>query len=158
MRALDTDESWQILRQHRQGDLVVSNYALMGVFKARWSDRATYFLPALPDSTKPLDGGMTISGSVTQAGLNIGGRVTEVILNDTSWTALPPATLAKRNSIQVQNFSGVDIKINYIADNTSDFGVVVRDSSERIYMITEGIILYGRSSQGTVSIIVEEIA
>lgn len=158
MRALDTDAAWQILRQYRQGDLIVSNYAHMGVFDAKWSDRASYFLPATFDSTKPLDGGMTISGSVAQSGLNIGGRVTEVSLNDTSWTALPPVSLQKRNSIQVQNFSGVDITINYIADNASDFGVIVRDSSERIYMITDAIVLYGRSSLGVAKIIVEEIA
>jgi hypothetical protein len=158
MRASDDEAVWQILRQHRQSDLIVSNYALMGVFKAKWSERTSYFLPAIPDNTKPLEGGVTINGSVAQAGLNIGGKVTEVILNDTGWTALPPVPLANRNSIQIQNFSGVDIKINYTAENVSDFGVFLRDSSERIYMIKDSIILYGRSSLGNASVIVEEIA
>lgn len=158
MRGSDTDSIWQILRQHKSGDVIVSSYALMGSFDAKWSERASYFTPVTYDDNNPLEGGISITGGVSQLGLNIGGKVTEVELVDFEWRPMPAISLANRNSIQVQNFSGVDIKINYTADNASSFGVVLKDSTERIYMIKDNIILYGRSSEGAVKIIVEEIA
>ena len=100
----------------------------------------------------------TVNGSVAQSGLNIGGKVTEVELVNFEWRAMPEIPLENRNSIQVQNFSGVDIKINYVPNHSSSFGVIVKDSTERIYMIKDNIIIYGRSSEGSVKIIVEEIA
>lgn len=158
MRAADTDSVWQILRQHKAGNTIISNYALMGSFKAKWIDRASYFAPVAFDDNNPIEGGITITGGVSQLGLNIGGKVTDVELVDFEWRPMPAIALPGRNSIQVQNFSGVDIKINYNNDNSSNFGVVLKDSTERIYMIKDNIILYGRSSEGAVNIIVEEIA
>lgn len=158
MRATDTDAVWQILRQYKSGDVIVSNYALMGSFTAKWADRATYFPAVTYDDNNPLESGITITGGVSQLGLNIGGKVTEVELVNFEWRPMPAIPFPNRNSIQVQNFSGVDIKINYVPDHSSSFGVVLKDSTERIYMIKDNIIIYGRSSEGSVKIIVEEIA
>lgn len=158
MRASDADNVWQILRQHKVGDTIISTYANMGSFSAKWSERASYFPFVAYDDTNPIDGGTTITGGVSQLGLSIGGKVTAVELVDFEWRAMPAVPLANRNSIQIQNFSGVDIKINYNNDNSSSFGVVLKDSTERIYMIKDNIVLYGRSSEGIVTIIVEEIA
>jgi hypothetical protein len=100
----------------------------------------------------------TVNGTVSQSGLNIGGRITEVELVDTEWRPIPAIPLEDRNSIQIQNFSGKDVKINYTADHGSSFGVFIRDSTERMYMIKDTIIIYGRSSRNAAKIIVEEIA
>ena len=158
LRGSDSEEIWQILRQHRVGDTIVSTYALMGSYTAKWSERASYFTPVAPNSSFPLDSNVTVTGGVSQSGLNIGGRITEVELVDTEWRPLPAIPLEDRNSIQIQNFSGKDIKINYTSDHASSFGVFIRDSTERMYMIKDTIIVYGRSSRGVAKIIVEEIA
>lgn len=158
MRGEDTDDIWQILRQHKVGDVIISNYALMGSFKAKWSERTSYFPPVPPDDNNPIETSLTINGGVAQLGLNTEGRVTEVELVDFEWRPMPPTPLSFRNSIQVQNFSGVDVKINYTNDPAVTLGIILRDSFERVYMVKENIPLYGRSSQGTVKVIVEEIA
>ena len=54
-----------------------------------------------------------IYGAIKPSGLNIGGLITEVVLNSVTWTALPALPLASRNSIAIQNTSGIEIKINY---------------------------------------------
>lgn len=79
-------------------------------------------------------------------------------LNTTTWTALPPTALANRNAINIQNYSGDDIVINY--DNTVSgvVGVEIKDQSERNYDIKETIILYAKSKTGGANIVVEEIS
>ena len=55
-----------------------------------------------------------VSGEFSPTGLKNGGRITEVILSDSEWTALPPSgALANRNAINLQNYdTGTQIKIN----------------------------------------------
>ena len=102
--------------------------------------------------------GENFSGSFTPSGLNVGGRVTEVALNATTWTALPAAPLANRNAIAIQNLSGIEIKLNYSDDVVGYVGVVVGSGSERAYDITDAIVLYAKSASGTPTITVEELA
>ena len=95
---------------------------------------------------------------VVPSGLSVGGKITEVTLNSTTWTALPAVPLANRNAVGIQNRSGIEVKMNY--DNTvvGYVGVVIPDSGERFYDITGAIILYAKSVSGTPKVIVEEIA
>ncbi len=55
LRALDSDKSWQILREYKNGDVLVSTYANMGEFNCTWTDRASYFSAATEDNSNPID-------------------------------------------------------------------------------------------------------
>jgi hypothetical protein len=99
-----------------------------------------------------------ITGEFTPTGLKNGGRVTEVTLSDSAWTALPPSgALLNRNAINIQNYSGSQIKINYVS-NVGYIGTLINDNSERNYDITEHIQLYARAEVGAPVIILEEIS
>jgi len=92
------------------------------------------------------------------SGLTIGGRISEVTLSPSTWTPLPATPLPDRNSLNIQNTSGVDIKINY-SDSVSGFvGVLLGGTAERHYDITDNIVIYAKSQTGTPTITVEEIA
>ena len=99
-----------------------------------------------------------IRGTFTPTGLQNGGLVTSVVLNTTTWTPLPLTPLANRNAINIQNYSGDDIVIQY--DNTvlGLVGVEVKDQSERNYDIKDTIILYAKAKTGGATIVVEEIS
>jgi hypothetical protein len=96
-------------------------------------------------------------GEFRFTGLKDGGRVTEVVLTDSSWMPLPLVPLTNRNAISIQNPTATPIKINYETPSGYE-GMVISGEGERFYDITEAIVLYGRSSSGTVTINVEEIA
>lgn len=100
-----------------------------------------------------------VSGEFSPTGLKNGGRITEVVLSDSAWTALPPSgALANRNAINLQNYdTGTQIKINFRND-VGYVGVIINENSERNYDITEHIQLYARSEIGTPVLIVEEIS
>lgn len=102
-----------------------------------------------------------VSGTFSPSGLKIAGRVTEVVLSETDWTALPPSgPLANRNAINIQNYdTGAQIKINFRND-VGYLGVIINENSERNYDITDAIQLYARAApqSGTPVIIIEEIS
>ena len=123
-------------------------------------DEVTGTSYAVPGGVKrALDVSLT-GGSATYipSGLRTAGRITEVVINDTTWTALPIASLANRNAISIQNRTGVEIKINY--DNTvvGYVGMTVPDQYERHYDITDAIIIYAKAAAGSVSLTIEEIS
>lgn len=98
--------------------------------------------------------------SFSPSGLNIGGKVSEIAINDTTWTALPTTPLASRNAINIQNRSGFEIKINYDQTTVGYVGIAIDDQNERSYDITENIIIYAKAKagSGSVTVTVEEIA
>ena len=102
----------------------------------------------------------TLSGTVDArpAGLTVGGLITQVPVNSTTWTALPPTALLNRNALSIQNISGTDIKINYNNATVGYVGVTIASGSERFYSITDTIIIYAKSSSGTPTIQTEELA
>lgn len=102
--------------------------------------------------------GTSFSGSFTPSGLFNEGKITEVSIDSTTWTALPATALVDRNHIGIQNQSGVDIKLNY--DNTvvGYVGVLLANGNERHYDIQDNIIIYAKSASGTVTIVVEELS
>jgi hypothetical protein len=101
-----------------------------------------------------------LTGTLQVKGLNIGGRITSVSINDSSWTPLPAIPLANRNAMSIQNSSGVEIKINYDSTVATYFGVRLTPDTERYYDITDSISIFAKASpgSGTVSIIIEELA
>lgn len=103
-------------------------------------------------------GGLSFSGTVTQSGLHIAGRVTEVSVNPTTWTLLPASPLSARNAMAIQNYSGQQIKLNYDPLAVGYVGVIIDDSNERFYDITDTIPIYAKSVSSVVTIIVEELS
>jgi hypothetical protein len=97
-------------------------------------------------------------GTFSQQGLSTGGRVTEVTLNSSTWTALPATPLANRNAISIQNRTGIEIKVNYSSGVSGYVGMVIPSGGERFYDITDAIIIYAKSTTGTPTINVEELA
>jgi hypothetical protein len=102
--------------------------------------------------------GSNFSGEFRTSGLTVGGRVTNVAISDSAWTALPATALPNRNAVGIQNFSGVEIKLNYDNSVPGYDGVIMRDGDQRQYDITDDILIYAKSSSGAATIIVEEIA
>ena len=102
--------------------------------------------------------GSNFSGSFRTSGLTIGGKITEVTISDSSWTALPATALPNRNAVGVQNFSGQEIKLNYDNTTVGYVGVIMRDTDQRQYDIDDSISLYAKASSGSCVVIVEEIA
>ncbi len=100
----------------------------------------------------------TLTAEFTVSGLKIGGRITEVELNTSTWTALPSTALASRNALSIQNRSGIEIKINYDNSVSSYTGIVIPNNGERYYDISDSIIIYAKSLTGTPIINIEEIA
>jgi len=99
-----------------------------------------------------------LTGTFKPSGLNVGGKITEVPLNSTSWTALPPIPLTGRNAMSIQNLSNTEIKINYINTELNYVGITIKNNGERYYDITDAIVMYAKASIGTPTITVEEIA
>lgn len=159
MVASDSDPVWQIMRQYRNGDIIVSTYAEKGSFICKWSDRVSYFDPAIPNDAYPLDGTVSVTGEFTPSGLRIAGRVTPVLLSTTAWTALPPGgPLANRNAINIQNYSGDEIRLNYDPTVAGFNGIILNDQSERNLDIKDTIQLYAKAKIGGTIIIVDEIS
>jgi hypothetical protein len=100
----------------------------------------------------------TATGEFTFSGLKTGGKVTEVTLNSSTWTALPATPLTNRNAISIQNRSGIEIKINYDNGVSGYEGVIIPNNGERFYDITDTIVMYAKSTTGTPTINVEELA
>ena len=100
----------------------------------------------------------TGNGVFELSGLNDGGKVTEVTLNPTTWTALPLTPLTNRNAMNIQNVSAEDIKVNYNSGQAGFVGMLIGSGSERSYDIKDTIIIYGKSISSVVTINIEEIA
>jgi hypothetical protein len=98
------------------------------------------------------------TGVFSPTGLRLGGRMSAVILNSSTWTALPPIPLANRNAINIQNYSGSNIKLNF--DNTvSGYeGIQMNDQVERNYDIKDTILIFAKSEVSGAEIWVEEIS
>ena len=102
--------------------------------------------------------GANFSGSFSVSGLKNGGKVTEVTIDDTSWTALPTSALSNRNAMAIQNYSGQDVKLNYDNAIVGYVGVLLKDGNERFYDISDSIIIYAKSSSSSCTLIVEELS
>lgn len=102
--------------------------------------------------------GSNFSGSFSPTGLQVGGLITEVTINASTWTPLPATPLANRNALSIQNKSGQQIKINYSDAVSGYVGMVIEDDGERFYDIQDNIIIYAKSSTSSCTLNVEEIA
>jgi len=148
--------NWQIKRHAYTNGVWVTTFANDGKYNCVWDDRGTYF-PAVVGPDPPADS-IPVTGSLGLTGLSVGGLVTEVTLNSTTWTELPAAALHNRNALSIQNSSIVNIKLNY-SDTVPGFvGVLLTPGAERMYAITDTILIYAKTESGTHTITVEELA
>jgi hypothetical protein len=97
-----------------------------------------------------------INGNVKTSGLEIAGKVTSVTVNN-SWQALPATALADRNAMSIQHQGGNDVYLGYTGAGPAS-GVLLIFGSERFYNITDSIVIYARTQNGTASIVVEELS
>lgn len=167
--SLTSDAIWQIKRVVRTGSVTETRYAESGKYNCVWDIRTTYFPPAVSDDsadTKPVaifdqnGDPFTISNplnvTASFSGLRIGGRITLVQLNDTTWTPLPAVALANRNALSVQNVTLDEIKLQYNPATVGYVGVRVGSGFERFYDISDAITMYGKSAPGTSPLVIAE--
>jgi len=57
--------------------------------------------------------GNYITGTLKVSGLTIGGRVSVVTIDDTTWSPLPLVPLDQRNALGIQNSAGFEHTIQY---------------------------------------------
>lgn len=105
----------------------------------------------------------TSDGTFTPSGLRNGGKVTEVVIDDVTWTALPPTALPDRNAMRIQNRTGFEIKTNYDSFGPLPIGyigMVISDKGEAYYDITDAIPIYAKavSGAGTITLFIEEVS
>ena len=148
----EVDKSLSKADQHI--DILQSKGLLIGGFDQ--AENKFQLLPIQNDSVKISSGSDGLS--VYPNGLRNGGRITQVTLNETTWTALPLTPLADRNALAIQNFSGKNIAINYSDQILNFTGIIIPDLAERSYNITETIVLYGKSQKGSAVVTVEELS
>lgn len=158
MRASESDPVWQICRQYRNGDIIISTYALMGEFKCSWTDRTTYFDAAIPDNTNPIDGNIAVTGTFSLTGLSIAGRFTPVELTNTEWRPLPVTPLANRNNMTVINEGNVIVRLNFNTLAPFEGRPVFPNGGKETFDIRGTIPIYGRTESGTFYVGVEELA
>jgi len=102
--------------------------------------------------------GTNFSGTFKVSGLNIGGRFTEVTIDNVTWTAVPAVPLADRNAMRIQNRSGQEIKLNYDPDVVGYVGMVLPNLAEIAYDIQPNVVIYAKSATSSCVLNVEEIA
>jgi len=102
------------------------------------------------------EGLVSVRTSDDNAILNLGGIMTEVTLNSTTWTALPSAPLATRKTMAIQNQSNGEIKVNYNSGVAGYVGMIIAKGGERVYNIAHDVPMYGKSISGTALVVVEE--
>lgn len=105
----------------------------------------------------------SIEGELVPSGLRNGGKITLTTINDSSWTPILVAAEALTNQINVQNFTGSEVKVNH------DFygplpagyeGMRIPSNTERFYQVNGAFrmpYVKAEPGAGTVVIEVEEI-
>jgi len=100
---------------------------------------------------------------VKQVGAFSSGVMTEVSLDDSSWTALPSSALSDRVfvSVQYSDFNAGKSKqvlLNYSNSAASDEGIRLGGGDIWSRTISDSITIYGRVTSGSADVIVEEIS
>lgn len=97
--------------------------------------------------------------NATISGLSIQGRLTEVTIDNTTWTPLPAVPLSNRNTIRMYNLTGQTIYYNFAASDlpTLTGWPVVTGGIENL-QLTDSIIIYAKSASSSVILLVAELA
>lgn len=96
-------------------------------------------------------------GTFQQSGLKLGGKITELDIDNTTWTPFTVTPLTKRNQINIQNESGQLVKLRYDVD-VGFVGVYIKSGMERQYTVQGTIVMYFKSEESACKIVIEELA
>ena len=99
-----------------------------------------------------------LTGELVPAGIQIAGRITEVSVDEKSWSALPATPLADRKGLQIQNQSDEEIKYNYDSGQAGYVGMIIPSGGSAYIDLANEIVIYAKSISSTVTIAVEEIS
>lgn len=99
-----------------------------------------------------------ITGEMKVTGLNLGGKITVVAIDNLTWTPLPATPLSLRNAIAIQNKSGQQVKLNYDNTTVGYVGVYLENNAERFYDIGQSVIIYAKSQTSACTLVVEELS
>jgi len=99
----------------------------------------------------------SISIGSTPSGLTIGGKITEVTLNTSTWVALPTTPQTDRNAMGFQNLSNDVVSINF-ATPAGTIGWKVQANGELFFDVTDSIIVYAKAMTGSPTVTVMEIS
>lgn len=101
----------------------------------------------------PIEDGAVKTKTVVSADVpSTSGSVTELTIDNTSWTPVPLNVL--RRAIAVINESGQEIKLNY-AQPPTYVGIPIKDGSERRY--EHRVLFYLRSESSACTVLIENI-
>lgn len=125
--------------------------------------------PLLMDRSEPLGNSLDQTGrralhTVVQGGVlniqgvSIQGRIQQLALVTTAWTAAPLVPLANRNSLIVQNISNHTILWNYTDNPAVTIGFRIPAGGFREILITDEVNVYLRAATTAVTVLVEELA
>jgi hypothetical protein len=152
---LTSEPLWQVYCEYYDNSVLKTVFANDAKYNCTWDDRVSYFSSLPPGDPIP---GVSFTGTFSPSGLQNGGLVTIVTINNTTWTAVPAIPLSNRNAISIINRSGQEVKINYSNSVVGYVGVPIDDNSERFYDIKDSILLYAKSQTSSCTLIVEEIS
>jgi len=149
--SLDSDASWLLERTIVENGIIVEvEYANDAQFTEVWDNRLLSFGP-------PANGTGAAAGDT-----NFFIPPTAVPISNAAWTAMPTVAGNNRLSLNIQNNTGQEIKVNN-ATPAGYEGMVIPDQGERIYTIFPKTtanathIVYAKSAVSAVTLDVEEI-
>jgi len=106
-------------------------------------------------------------GNLRPSGLTTAGQMTEITVNDSSWTKMERSGTSNptgsgpqtdRNAISIQNQSdSTQVKYNYSTPSGYE-GVIINPGGERFMDITDSIDVYVKAETGTAVILLEEVS
>jgi hypothetical protein len=163
---IDEDTGKRVFLRSKDGKLLIYG-SIGGGYEVL--DQATFssgsslgtIAAALDEADNKLKFLRTVDGRLqtnSNSSLRVAGRISEIVIDNTSWTPLPATALANRKAINIQNLSGQEIKLNYNNGIAGYVGIVVANGGERSYDMEDGIVIYAKSVSSTVNINVEEIS
>jgi len=172
---LDADEAWLLERTIvANGVIVEVEYADDARFSQSWDNRlASFGPPANGTGAAPGDPNLfippvrifTSDGTVfSPTGGGSTGTTFQVGINNTGWTLVPANVIDNIVSLNIQNNTGQNVRLNF--DNTEPgfLGQQLADQQERIYTLFPRAIadvtflVYAKSELGAVTLDVEAIA
>lgn len=91
-------------------------------------------------------------------GVSIQGRIQQLTVTDAAWVAAPLVPLTDRNSLIVQNNSNRVLLWNYTNNPAVTIGFQIPANGFREIVISDNVQVYLRTTSGTATVIVEELA